>query len=120
MTHGGYRCKNPKCKAKERTYRSAATDALALPRFTFGLDSVILAGHLRLGKHQTLDEVHQQISGRIAPLGVSISRREVLYLFKAFCTLLRVASEMKEDKEWFAKPREEWGNYCFNRWYSTG
>jgi hypothetical protein len=109
VTHGGYRCKNAKCKAKGRTYRSPAADALALPRFTFGLDIVILAGQLRLGKHQTLDEVHEQISGRIAPLGVSISRREVLYLFDAFCTLLRAASEVKEDKEWLAQVEQNGG-----------
>src|SRR5215471_3197600 len=42
VTHGGYRCKNAKCKAKGRTYRSPAADALALPRFTFGLDGVAL------------------------------------------------------------------------------
>ena len=70
VTHGGYRCKNPKCKAKARTYRSAAADALALPHFTFGLDIVILAGQLRLGKHQTLDEAHEQIRERLAPLAL--------------------------------------------------
>jgi hypothetical protein len=42
-----------------RSYRSAAADALALPGFTFGVDLVILVGHLRLLQHQTLDEVHQ-------------------------------------------------------------
>src|SRR5579864_1312182 len=57
LIHGGYRCLNPECKAKGRTYRSAAADALALPRMKFGLDVVILAGKLHLGKHQTLDEV---------------------------------------------------------------
>jgi hypothetical protein len=109
VTHGGYRCKNPKCKAKARTYRSAAADALALPRFTFGLDIVILAGQQRLGNHQTLDEVHERISERLAPLGVSISRREVLYLFDAFYTLLRAVSEVKEDKEWFAQVEKNGG-----------
>jgi len=109
VTHGGYRCKNPKCKAKARTYRSVAADALALPRFTFGLDIVILAGQLRLGKHQTLDEAHEQISERLASLGVRISRREVLYLFDAFCTLLRAASDVKEDKEWFAQVEKNGG-----------
>jgi hypothetical protein len=109
VTHGGYRCKNVKCKAKGRTYRSPAADALALPRFTFGLDVVILAGQLRLGKHQTLDEAYEQISERLAPLEVSISRREVLYLFDAFCTLLRAASDVKEDKEWFAQVEKNGG-----------
>src|SRR5947209_5840757 len=72
-------------------YRSAAADALALPGFTFGLDIVIAVGHLRLGRHQTLDEVHQHLLERLSPLGLSISRREVMYLFEAYCTLLRAA-----------------------------
>src|SRR5256885_5591693 len=100
VVHGGYRCKNPKCSAKSRTYRSAAADALALPGFTFGLDIVLLVGKLHLGKHQTLDEVHENVSERLAPLGVSISRREILYLFDAFSALLRSTSDLKDDKEW--------------------
>jgi hypothetical protein len=55
MTHGGYRCLNRECEARGRTYRSAAADALVLPRMTFGLDVVLWVGQLRLGKHQTLD-----------------------------------------------------------------
>jgi hypothetical protein len=31
---------------------------------------------------------------------VSISRREVLYLFDAFSALLRATSDLKEDQEW--------------------
>jgi hypothetical protein len=53
LIHGGYRCRNEECVAKERTYRSAAADALALPRMTFGLDIVLLVGRLRLGEHKT-------------------------------------------------------------------
>jgi hypothetical protein len=33
----------------------------------------------------------------------------VLYLFDAFCTLLRAASEVKEDKEWFAQVEKNGG-----------
>lgn len=102
VIHGGYRCRNPKCSAQGRTYRSAEADALALPGFTFGLDIVLLVGKLHLGKHQTLDEVHETISERLAPLGVSISRREVLYLFDAFSAILRATSDLKEDKEWLS------------------
>ena len=58
VTHCGYRCSNPICSARMRSYRSAAADALALPGFTFGLDIVIAVGHLRLARQQTLDEVH--------------------------------------------------------------
>src|SRR5436190_4737120 len=100
VVHGGYRCKNPKCSAQSRTYRSAEADALALPGFTFGLDIVLLVGKLHLGNHQTLDEMHETILERLAPLGVSISRREVLYLFDAFSALLRATSDLKDDKEW--------------------
>lgn len=100
VVHGGYSCKNPKCRAQKRTYRSAEADALALPGFTFGLDIVLLAGKLHLGNHQTVDEVHEEISRRLAPLGVSISRREVTYLFDAFSTLLRATCDLKSDEEW--------------------
>lgn len=86
LTHRGYRCPNPKCATRRRSYRSAAADALALPGFTFGLDIVILVGHLRLAQHQTLDEVHQTVLARLAPFAVTISRREVLYLFEAYST----------------------------------
>ena len=102
VIHGGYRCRNPKCTAGGRTYRSAQADALALPGFTFGLDIVLLVGKLHLGKHQTLDEIHENISERLAPLGVSISRREVLYLFDAFSAILRATSNLKDDKEWLS------------------
>jgi hypothetical protein len=109
VTHGGYRCRNPKCRSRARTYRSVAADALGLPGFTFGLDVVILAGQLHFGKHQTLDEAHEQITERLASLGVSISRREVLYLFNAFCTLLRSASEAKADKKWLDQVKKNEG-----------
>lgn len=102
VTHCGYRCPNPACSAQKRSYRSAAADALALPGFTFGLDIVIAVGHLRLARHQTLDEVHHHLLERLSPLGLSISRREVLYLFEAYCTLLRAAQQAKEGPEWQA------------------
>ena len=62
VTHCGYRCPNPSCPARMRSDRSAAADALALSGFTFGLDIVITVGHLRLARHQTLDEVQQKLT----------------------------------------------------------
>jgi hypothetical protein len=103
LNHAGYRCPDPQCVGHQRTYRSVAADALALPGFTFGLDIVLLVGRLRLSKHQTIDEVHQQVQERLAALGVKISRREILYLFEAYCTLLRATSLAKEDKQWLAQ-----------------
>lgn len=100
VIHRGYRCPNAACETRLRSYRSAAADALALPGFTFGLDIVILVGHLRLAQHQTLDEVHRTLSQRLAPFGVSISRREVLYLFDAYALLLRAGTAVTEDAQW--------------------
>lgn len=103
VVHAGYRCPNSQCVASARTYRSLQADALALPGYTFGLDIVLLIGHLRLGQHQTLDETHQSLQERLASHAMSISRREVLYLFDAYCTLLRAGTQANEDQDWFAQ-----------------
>lgn len=109
VIHAGYRCPDPKCSAHLRTYRSAKADALALPGFTFGLDVVLLVGRLHLGAHQTLDETHRQVLARLGRLGTSISRREVLYLFDAYCTLLRVGTDAKEDENWQEQAKQNGG-----------
>jgi len=109
LIHAGYRCPDGQCAGHQRTYRSPEADALALPGFTYGLDIVLLVGRLHLGKHQTVDEVHEELLERLAPLGVTISRREILYLFDAYCTLLRAASEAKEDQEWLRQVEQNGG-----------
>lgn len=55
VIHCGYRCPLSDCPGHTLLYRSAEADALALPGFTFGLDSVILVGQLRLREHKTVD-----------------------------------------------------------------
>ena len=109
LTHAGYRCPDPQCPGHQRTYRSPAADALALPYFTFGLDIVLLVGRLRLREHQTVDEIHQELLRRLEPLGVKIARREILYLFEAYCTLMRASSEAKDDQEWLAQVEKNGG-----------
>jgi hypothetical protein len=109
LIHAGYRCPDGQCRGCQRTYRSPAADALALPGFTYGLDIVLLVGRLHLGKHQTVDEVHEELLERLAPLGVTISRREILYLFDAYCTLLRASSEAKDDGEWLRQVEKNGG-----------
>jgi len=109
LIHRSSRCPNTMCATQLRTYRSAQADALALPGFTFGLEIVILVGHLRLAKHQTLDEAHQVLSERLAPFSLTISRREVLYLFDAYCSLLRAAGSVAEDRQWQAQAKEQGG-----------
>ncbi len=109
VTHAGYRCPDEECPGQQRTYRSVEADALALPGFTYGLESVLLVGRLHLGKHQTVDEVHQELLERLAPFGVRISRREILYLFEAYSTLLRASSEAKDDLEWLGQAKKNGG-----------
>src|SRR5258706_6702913 len=109
LVHAGYRCPDPQCAGSQRTYRSVKADALALPWFTYGVDMVLLVERLRLREHQTVDEIHQELLKRLEPLGVKISRREVLYLFEAYSTLLRASSEAKDDVEWLAQGEKNGG-----------
>jgi len=109
LVHAGYRCPDTQCAGSQRTYRSVQADALALPWFTYGLDIVLLVGRLRLREHQTVDEIHQELLKRLKPLEVKIARREVLYLFEAYCTLLRASSEAKDDGEWLEQVEKNGG-----------
>jgi hypothetical protein len=109
LTHAGYRCPDAQCPGHQRTYRSVEADAVALPRMTYGLDIVLLVGGLHLREHRTVDEIHQELLKRLKPLGVKIARREILYLFEAYCTLLRAASLVKEDQEWLAQVEKNGG-----------
>jgi hypothetical protein len=109
LTHCGYRCPDPTCLTVRRSYRSAAADALALPGFTFGLDLVVLVGHLRLAQHHTLDQAHQVLQTRLAPFEQTISRRETSYLFDAYTTLVRATHEVADDTAWQAQVRANGG-----------
>jgi hypothetical protein len=64
------------------------------------MDVVALVGHLKLTRHQTLDEVHQTLSEKLALCQTSISRREIMYLFEAYCQLLRAAHQQRSGAEW--------------------
>ncbi len=70
---------------------------------------MLLVGRLRLKEHQTVDEIHQELLKRLEPLEVRIARREILYLFEAYCTLLRASSEAKDDREWLAQVEKNGG-----------
>jgi hypothetical protein len=102
MDHRGYRCPNAQCEQRHRTHRSAAADALALPGFTFGLDLIVLVGTLKLSQHQTLDEVSRQVNERLNAFGVSCSRRNIMYLFEAYCALLKTLHQQSDDPSFAA------------------
>jgi hypothetical protein len=52
-------------------------------------------GRLRVSPRHRLHQLLQILT----ELGVRISRREILYLFEAYSTLLRASSEAKDDLE---------------------
>ena len=56
-----------------------------------------------------MDEIHQELLKRLETLRVKIARREILYLFEAYCTLLRATSEAKDDQEWLAQVEKNGG-----------
>ena len=109
LNHAGYRCPDGECPGHQRTSRSPVADALARPYFPFGLDMVLLVGRRRLLEHQTGDEIHQELLRRLEPLGVRIARREILYLFEAYGSLMRASSEAKDDVEWLAQGEKKGG-----------
>jgi hypothetical protein len=112
MTHVGYRCPNADCTGKSTVYRSALADAQALPGFSFGLDIVALVGHLKLHQHQTVDEVHRSINERLKDYQISMSRRNVMYLFEAYSALLQAAAHNTSDpvfQDWLGQVRLDGG-----------
>jgi hypothetical protein len=109
VVHRGYRCPKDDCEGKSILYRSMEADALALSGFTFGLDVVLWVGHLRLMEHKTVDEIHQNLLQRFAPLQQTISRREILFLFEAYTSLLRAGTDVAQDEEWKEKARANKG-----------
>ncbi len=109
VVHAGYRCPTETCATHRRSYRSAAADAMALPGFTFGLDLIILVGQLRLAHQHTLDQTHQAMLARLAPFDLRMSRRETLYLFEAYCTLVRATQDITTDPPWQAQVRANGG-----------
>lgn len=109
VVHCGYRCPVETCSGHSQLYRSSGADALALPGFTFGLEVVLFVGHLRLRKHQTVDEIHTRVSEKLAVFGQTISRREMLVLFEAYAALVRAASEVQTDEAWKQQVRDHGG-----------
>jgi hypothetical protein len=110
MTHIGYRCPNEKCTESKRVHRSALADTLALPNFTFGMDIVALVGYLKMSQHKTVDEVHKDVNERLKVHHNQMSRRNVMYLFEAYCALLKAAARNKSDpmfQAWLEQIREK-------------
>jgi hypothetical protein len=55
------------------------------------------------------ERIPQEVLKRRERLGVKIARREMLYLFEAYCTRWRAASLAKDDQEWLAQVAKHGG-----------
>lgn len=109
LVHNGYKCPKDDCEGKDLLYRSIQADALSLSGFTYGMDVVLEVGHLRLSDHRTVDEIHQHLLRRLAPLEQTIARREILYLFEAYIALLRAGTDVAHDSAWRKQAEENGG-----------
>src|SRR6266851_5346503 len=58
--------------------------------------------------HRKLREA-MALSRQLEGLGVRIARREILYLFEAYCMLLRASSEAKDDQQWLSQVEKNGG-----------
>jgi len=82
-----YRCGDKEmCAEPRQVYRSIYADGLSLPYYTYGLDVIVYIGQARLRQHQTIPEIHTALKQRTP--AVSISEREVEYLFDVYLLLL--------------------------------
>lgn len=113
VDHRGHRCPDPDCVTADRSSRSAVADSLALPNFTFGLGVVLHVGYLRPAHYQTVAQVHAAIHKHLTPYAVTISRREILYLVDASCTLLRASQSIADDHAWQTIARTNRGIILF-------
>ncbi len=74
------RCHNHACSRYRQPYRPEEEGAWALPHGEFGLDVIALIGTLRYERHQSVPEIHQELSRR----GVIIAERTVTNLLARY------------------------------------
>ena len=80
------RCVNPACAFYHRPYRPEAEGRLALPHHEFGLDVIAWIGAGRYQEHDTVAEMHRELTRR----GVVIALRTVDHLLGRYEELVRV------------------------------
>jgi hypothetical protein len=81
------RCVNPACALYHRPYRPELEGRLALPHHEFGLDVIAWIGAGRYQEHDSLPEIHRELTGR----GVVIAARTVDHLLARYEELVSVA-----------------------------
>jgi len=109
-----YRPNEHECPVCQRTLRQAMTLTRRTVITLEGVVRLIHAGYRCPdaqceGHRRTYRSVQADALARLEPLGVKIARREILYLFESYCTLLRAASEAKDDVEWLGQVEKNGG-----------
>src|SRR5688572_29617009 len=79
-------CQSPDCPLYHRPCRPEEEGRVALPQHEFGLDVIALAGALRYQRHQSVPEIHSELTGR----GVVVCQRTVTNLLDRYDELLAV------------------------------
>jgi hypothetical protein len=74
------RCHNRACEYYRQPYRPEEEGTWALPHGEFGLDIIALIGALRYERHQSVPEIHQELSRR----GVIIAERTITNLLARY------------------------------------
>jgi hypothetical protein len=96
-------CQRPECKQHGVKWRPEGEGALALPRYTFGLDVIARIGELRYREQQTVEK----IATALAQQGVSISLKEIQLLSEVFLAL--VETVVKDDPQVVEQLRAQGG-----------
>jgi hypothetical protein len=82
------RCDQPLCRRRAKPVRPEAEGRIALPHHEFGLDVIALVGTLRYREHQSLPEIHAELTGR----GLVLARRSVCNLLDRYDELRALAA----------------------------
>jgi hypothetical protein len=82
------RCPNPGCPRFHKPYRPEAESHFALPHHEFGLDVIAAVGRLRYACHQSVPEIHHELTRR----RVAVAPRTVTNLLDRYDELRALAS----------------------------
>jgi hypothetical protein len=82
------RCAQPLCHRQGKPLRPEAEGRIALPHHEFGLDVIATVGSLRYHKHNSLPEIHAELTSR----GLILARRSVGNLLDRYDELRALAA----------------------------
>ncbi len=90
------RCVNPACAFYHRPYRPEEEGRLALPHHEFGLDVIAWIGAGRYQEHDTVAEMHRELTSR----GVVMALRTVDNLLGRYEELVSVVATLAQRGRW--------------------